>query len=104
MKAIDSLACWQVLPQGGAVTPDADEFRLRNEWLNPLLGRTQQIIKPHLELLFEDAPAEGVSRGRSWRGTPFQIGDKTYTNGLAFNSTSTFLWSSAGRRFAARWD
>ncbi len=74
----------------GGVTPQADELRLRGEWLDPLLGRAQDAIRPHLELLYEDA-SEGISRGRSWRGTPFQIGDKTYANGLAFNSTKHLL-------------
>jgi alpha-galactosidase len=69
-----------------AVAPKPEEFQLRNEWLDPFLDGAPQEIRPHLELLYEDAP-EAVSRGRSWRGTPFQLGDRTYTNGLAFNST-----------------
>jgi len=73
-----------------AVTPQAEEFQLRNEWLDPLLDRTPATVRPHLELLYEDAP-EGISRGRSWRGTPYQLGDKTYSSGLAFNSTKHLL-------------
>jgi len=73
-----------------AVTPQPDEFGLRSQWMNPLFGRTEEVIRPHLELLYEDV-SDGVSRGRSWRGTPYQLGDKTYTNGLGFNSTKHLL-------------
>jgi alpha-galactosidase len=73
-----------------AVAPQPDEFHFRNQWLDPLFGRTQQVTRPHLELLYEDV-ADGVSRGRSWRGTPYQLGNKTYTNGLAFNSTKHLM-------------
>ncbi len=69
-----------------AVTPQSNEFRLRNEWIGPLIGQTGESTHPHLRLLYEDA-TEGIGRGKSWRGTPFQLGEKTYTNGLAFNST-----------------
>jgi alpha-galactosidase len=70
-----------------AVTPQREELGLRDGWTDSLFSRTPQVVRPHLETLYEDAPAEGISRGRSWRGTPFQIADKTYTNGLAFNAT-----------------
>jgi alpha-galactosidase len=70
--------------------PQADEFYFCNQWMGPLLGKTEQITRPHLKLLYEDT-TEGVSRGRSWRGTPYQLGDKTYTNGFAYNSTKHFL-------------
>jgi alpha-galactosidase len=73
-----------------AVTPQGDEFRLRNQWTDPLFGRTEQVTRPHLELLYEDV-SDAVSRGQSWRGTPYRLGDKTYTNGLGFNSTKHLL-------------
>ena len=73
-----------------AVTPQADEFHLRNHWMDPLFGRTRQTTRPHLELLYEDV-SDGISRGKSWRGTPYQLGDKTYTNGLGFNSNKHLL-------------
>ncbi|UCG59083.1 MAG: NPCBM/NEW2 domain-containing protein, partial [Phycisphaerales bacterium] len=69
-----------------AVTPQLDEFHLRSERMGSLLGETEKALRPHLRLLFEDT-TEGITRGKSWRGTPFQLGEKTYTNGLAFNST-----------------
>ncbi len=55
-----------------------------------------------MELVFEDA-ADQVSRGRSWRGTPFQLGPKTYTNGLAFNATKHLRvrLGQPGERFTA---
>jgi len=69
-----------------AVTPPPDEFRFRSEWMGPLLGEAEKAPRPHLRLLYEDA-TEGIGRGESWRGTPFQLGERTYTHGLAFNST-----------------
>jgi len=43
-----------------------------------------------VKLLFEDAP-EAITRGRSWRGTPYQLGNKTYAHGIAFNATKHLL-------------
>ncbi|MBU3666452.1 MAG: hypothetical protein FGM15_11345 [Chthoniobacterales bacterium] len=72
-----------------AVTPTPNEFAQRNAWLAPWLDRAPTTAHPRLELLFEDA-FDDVSRRSSWRGTPFQLGEKTYANGLAFNSTKHF--------------
>ncbi len=73
-----------------AVRPQGEEFAFRSQWMDPLFGRTQQAARPHLKLLYEDV-SEGISRGKSWRGTPYQLGDKTYTHGLGFNSTKHLL-------------
>ncbi|MEN6428274.1 MAG: alpha-galactosidase [Phycisphaerales bacterium] len=73
-----------------AVVPQPEEFDLRCRWMDGLVSESQPASRPHLELLFEDA-ADGMSRGKSWRGTPYQLGEKTYTNGLAFNSTKHLL-------------
>lgn len=73
-----------------AVVPQPEEFELRNRWMDAMVTDSQSAPRSHLEMLFEDA-ADGISRGKSWRGTPFQIGEKTYTNGLAFNSTKHLL-------------
>ncbi|HQG48581.1 MAG TPA: NPCBM/NEW2 domain-containing protein, partial [Sedimentisphaerales bacterium] len=73
-----------------AVEPQPQEFELRDRWLAPLLGKSLSAPVPHLELLYQDT-TDGISRGQSWRGTPFQLGQKTYTHGLAFNSTKHLL-------------
>jgi len=73
-----------------AVSPQPEEFQLRNQWMGPLFGRMGQVPRPHLKLLYEDA-TEGIARGKSWRGTPYQLGDKTYSHGLGFNSTKHLL-------------
>jgi len=73
-----------------AVAPQPGEFELRGRWIDAMLNQAQPASRPHLELLYEDT-ADGISRGRSWRGTPYQLGDKTYTNGLAFNATKHLL-------------
>ncbi|MEN6338101.1 MAG: alpha-galactosidase, partial [Phycisphaerales bacterium] len=73
-----------------AVGPQAQEIELRDRWIAPLLDQAQPAPRPHLEALYQDA-ADGISRGQSWRGTPYQLGDKTYAHGLAFNSTKHLL-------------
>ncbi|UCG47815.1 MAG: alpha-galactosidase [Phycisphaerales bacterium] len=79
-----------VCAQASEVTLYPEDFDLRGRWLNPLFGRTQQVARPHLEMLHEDV-SDGMSRGKSWRGTPYQLGDKVYSHGLAFNSTKHLL-------------
>lgn len=69
-----------------AVIPNADEFDQCKAWVEAAFGRALPGPRPHLTLLHQDV-ADGVGRGRSWRGTEFQIGDKKYTHGLAFNAT-----------------
>jgi alpha-galactosidase len=73
-----------------AVTPHPEEFHFRNQWTSSLFGEKQPVTFSHLKLLYEDV-AEGISRKRSWRGTPYQLGDKTYTHGIGFNSTKHLL-------------
>jgi len=73
-----------------AAGPQPQELELRDRWISPLLDKPQPAPRPHLEVLYQDT-ADGISRGQSWRGTPYRLGDKTYTNGLAFNSTKHLL-------------
>lgn len=69
-----------------AVTPTAAEMAQARRWEQAAFGAATLTDPPHFDLVFEDAP-DSVTRGKSWRGTPFQIGERTYTHGLAFNST-----------------
>jgi alpha-galactosidase len=73
-----------------AIGPQPQEFEQRDRWIAPLLEQPQPAPRPHIEILFQDA-TDGISRGKSWRGTPYQLGDKTYAHGLAFNSTKHLL-------------
>ncbi len=74
-----------------AATPQAGEFLACRAWVDRVFSLTaEQRATPCLRLLYEDAP-DGVSRGRSWRGTPFQLGEKIYSHGFAFNSTKHLL-------------
>ncbi|SPE51202.1 exported hypothetical protein [Verrucomicrobia bacterium] len=74
-----------------AESPQPEEFFACRAWWDQTLGATNPgPPSPHLKLLYEDV-SDGVTRGRSWRGTPFQLGDKTYAHGLAFNSTKHIL-------------
>ncbi|MBN1844526.1 MAG: alpha-galactosidase [Sedimentisphaerales bacterium] len=94
-----------LLPAGllRAVAPTVEEFRRRDERFGPLFGRLSMAERPHLKILYEDV-ADGLSRGRSWRGTPFQIGQKTYAHGLQFNSIKHLLVETAvpAERFRAQ--
>jgi hypothetical protein len=88
--AIAFLVCPWTLASCWAVTQTADEARLRDQWVEAVFAPTTNADHPSVKILSEDAP-EAITRGRSWRGTPFQLGDKTYTHGLGFNSTKRLL-------------
>lgn len=82
-----SVACSELL----AVTPTREEFALCGQWSETVFGQPKPPENlPGLVLLYQDVP-DGVTRGKSWRGTPFQLGNKTYTHGLAFNATKHIL-------------
>jgi len=79
------MACVLVLPVAMAVIPDPNEIALSRQWAESSFGPGNPTDRSRLVILREDVP-DGVSIGRSWRGTPFQIGEKTYSHGLAFNA------------------
>ena len=98
-----ALALTGWLSTAGAVTPQPEEFLACKTWSEgtfPAGGETGS--GAFLKVLYEDE-ADTVARVRSWRGTPFQLGEKTYTNGLAFNSTKHILvhLGKPARRFTA---
>ena len=85
-----------------AVTPSVAETELARQWVRAVVDPGQSLPRPSLSLSREDV-ADGVMRGRSWRGTPFQLGEKVYSHGLAFNSTKYFVvhLGQPGERFTA---
>ena len=85
------LAATACTNQVAAVTPTPAEFTLCRQWSDSTFGLEQPPENPPgLILLYQDV-ADGVTRGHSWRGTPFQLGDQTYSHGIAFNSTKHIL-------------
>jgi alpha-galactosidase len=72
------------------VTPVSEEFAACRRWADQVAGESQAPLPVGLKVLYADVQ-EPLGRGRSWRGTPFQLGDKTYAHGLAFNSTKHIL-------------
>ncbi len=76
------LSCQALL----AVTPTPGELNLGRSWAEISFGSATATNPMRLETVEEDSK-DTIAWGRSWRGTPFQIGDKTYADGLAFNST-----------------
>ncbi|HNY27868.1 MAG TPA: NPCBM/NEW2 domain-containing protein, partial [Candidatus Sumerlaeota bacterium] len=75
-----------VLTSVPAVTPTPAEFHRSRQWSDSLFNPGGQVAKrSSIRVVEEDSP-DAIMRGRSWRGTPFQIATKTYKHGLAFNS------------------
>ncbi|MEW6071821.1 MAG: NPCBM/NEW2 domain-containing protein [Planctomycetota bacterium] len=79
-----AVATAALLPQAAA--PHASDLDWRDRWLAPFLDRPVPPEPAHIEALFEDAD-DGLTWDRSWRGTPFQIGERGYAHGLALNAT-----------------
>jgi alpha-galactosidase len=74
-----------------AVTPQPQEFATANAWFDRVFAKSDKPAPAvYLKILFEDVH-DGISRGKSWRGTPFMLGEKVYTHGLAFNSIKHIL-------------
>ncbi|MHC1765055.1 MAG: alpha-galactosidase [Verrucomicrobiia bacterium] len=70
-----------------AVAPQPAEFSASLAWWENVFGPQSPTGRsPTLAVIFADV-SDGLSRARSWRGTPFQLGDRTYPHGIAFNST-----------------
>src|ERR1035437_9822035 len=96
-----ALASW--LSTAGAVTSQPEELLACKTWTESVFSAGSEAGSgAFLKLLYADV-ADGVARMRSWRGTPFQLGEKTYTNGLAFNATKHILvhLGKPARRFTA---
>lgn len=74
-----------------AVTPTHSELAACRRWWEEVFGvGDTNKERPYLQVVFQDVP-DPITRDRSWRGTPFQLGDKTYSHGIAFNSTKHLL-------------
>jgi alpha-galactosidase len=74
-----------------AVTPQPVEFDTCRRWVERVFGGAEKTATPTcLKVLHEDV-ADAMTRGKSWRGTPYMLGGKTYTHGIAFNSTKHIL-------------
>src|ERR1035437_5242259 len=86
-----ALALTGLFSTASAVTPQPEEMLACKTWSDSAFSAGGEAGGgAFLKLLYEDA-ADEIARVRSWRGTPFQLGEKTYTNGLAFNATKHIL-------------
>lgn len=75
----------------GVTLPQTPAFATCRHWTDLVFGAAPAGTNVAcLKLMFEDV-TDGITRGRSWRGTPYQLGDKTYAHGLAFNATKHLL-------------
>jgi alpha-galactosidase len=73
--------------KASAEAPKPSEFAACRQWYENVFGlavRTEPAS--YMEIAYEDV-GEAVSRGQSWRGTPYKLGTRTYTHGIAFNAT-----------------
>ncbi len=97
---VPTLCGW--LGTAGAVIPQPEEFYACQTWADNAFPGGRPGSGASLKVLFEDAP-DAITRTRSWRGTPFQLGEKTYPNGLAFNATKHLRvrLGQPARRFTA---
>jgi len=78
-----------------AVTPTADELQQCRTWAEAGFLPAAPAARTGVKVLEQDSE-DLVTWGRSWRGTPFQIGDRNYSHGLAFNSTKRLRVHLAG--------
>lgn len=98
--------CWAVMgsfPAAG-VTPRPAEFIAAQSWCGQVFPSTPRGTNaPFLRMLYQDV-ADNVGRGRSWRGTPYQLGEKVFNHGLSFNSTKHILvhLGAPGAHFTAQ--
>ena len=85
-----------------AVTTTPAELQQRDQWFETAFSQGTATNRPALRVIEEDV-SEAITRGRSWRGTPFQLGDRTFTHGLAFNASKRLRveLGQPGARFTA---
>lgn len=85
-----------------AIDPTPDEMTAIRQWAESTFSTDAPGTQTFIEIRHQDV-AEAITRGRSWRGTPFQIGEKTYRHGIAFNATKHLVIraSNGARRFQA---
>jgi alpha-galactosidase len=104
LQALVTIAMAGAAWQAAAVSPLPEESLACRAWTRRVLTETREAVATgYLKVLYEDV-ADGVTRGRSWRGTPYQLGDVVYSHGIAFNSTKHILVHVGRpvRRFTAK--
>ena len=79
------------------------ELAACRQWLDAVYGpQPAPAAGASLAVTYEDA-ADLLTRGKSWRGGPFKLGEKTYTHGLQYNATKhlRIRLDRPGARFVA---
>lgn len=72
---------------GWAVTPNADEQASARSFFDCYFSiESGSSSSAYLQTVSEDVP-DVIGRGISWRGTPYQIGDRVFKHGIAFNAS-----------------
>ncbi|MEW6239159.1 MAG: alpha-galactosidase [Candidatus Omnitrophota bacterium] len=90
-----SIALVMVLSPAWAVAPNSSEFDAARYVFERYFLEQNATASGFLQVLEQDVP-EGITRGQSWRGTPYRIGGKEYSNGVAFNATKRLLINLGG--------
>ena len=102
---------WRILPGSiatvlclgvVAATPSQSERESSLGWWKRTFPLTPAAEAAQIETLYADVP-DAISRGRSWRGSSFQLGERTYAHGIAFNSNRHIRvrFGQPGERFVA---
>ena len=91
-----------VLSPAWAVAPNTNELAAARIHFERFFPAQDAAPSGFIQVLEQDVP-EGISRGQSWRGTPYRIGEKEYSHGIAFNATKRLLVNlgGPGERFQA---
>jgi len=95
-----SFALITVLSPAWAVAPSTNELAAARIHFERFFPAQDAAASGFIQVLEQDVP-EGISRGQSWRGTPYRIGEKEYSHGIAFNATKRLLVNlgGPGKRF-----
>jgi len=98
-----TLFLFQGSSRGWTVTPSAEDLAAARQCFERVVpAQAQWTTGSYLKIVSQDVP-DGMSRGRSWRGTPYRIGDQEYQHGIAFNASKrlTVHLEKPAKRFQA---
>lgn len=91
VPAVSVLVIFVIGARARAVSAQPDELLAARSWADRVFAVAEKApVAADLKVLYEDV-ADNITRGRSWRGTPYMLGQKLYTHGIAFNSNKHLL-------------
>ncbi|MBI4558436.1 MAG: NPCBM/NEW2 domain-containing protein, partial [Candidatus Hydrogenedentes bacterium] len=85
-SVLTSLALAMIPAQVFGVEASPAEMSWCGQWVDSVFGLKPPGDRSYLQIVYEDV-GEAVTRGQSWRGGPYRLGDRTFSHGIGFNST-----------------